>query len=82
MTGKETAMLSDIMNSELSAQYLTMLLEANPGLPIILYWDRAPLHRGKPIDKVLKDNLQLEIIYFPPASPDLNPQEHVWKAVR
>jgi len=82
MTGKEIAMRSDIMNSEVSAQYLDMLLEANPGLPIVLFWDRAPWHRGKPIDKVLKDNPRLEIIYFPPASPDLNLQEHAWKAVR
>jgi len=82
MTGKEIAMRSDIMNSEVSAQYLDMLLEANPGLPIVLFWDRDPWHRGKSIDKVLTDNPRLEIIYFPPASPDLNPQEHVWKAVR
>jgi transposase len=82
LSGQEIAMRSDIMNSEVSAQYLSMLLEANPELPIILFWDRAPWHRGKPIDKVLKDNPRLEIIYFPPACPDLNPQEHVWKAVR
>ena len=82
MTSKEIAIRSDIMNSEVSAQYLTLLLEANPELPIILFWDRAPWHRGKSIEKVLKDNPRLEIIYFPPACPDLNPQEHVWKAVR
>ena len=38
--------------------------------------------RGKSIDKGLAENPRLEIIFFPPASPDLNPQEHVWKAVR
>lgn len=81
-TGQEIAMRSDLMNAEVSAQYLEMNLEANPGVPIILFWDRAPWHRGSPIDQVLKDNPRLEIIFFPPASPDLNPQEHVWKAVR
>ena len=75
-------MPSDIMNAEVSAQHLEMLLEANPDVPIILFWDRAPWHRGKPIDKVLEENSRLEIIFFPTASPDLNPQEHVWKAVR
>jgi transposase len=59
-----------------------MLLDANPDLPLLLFWDRAPWHRGKPIDKVLEENPRLEIIFFPTASPDLNPQEHVWKAVR
>jgi transposase len=81
-TGQEIAMRSDMMTAEVSAQYLEMLLETNPEVPIILFWDRAPWHHGKPIDKVLKENPRLEIIFFPTASPDLNPQEHVWKAVR
>jgi transposase len=81
-TGQEIAMRSDVMNAEVSAQHLEMLLEANPNVPIILFWDRAPWHRGKPIDKVLEENPRLEIIFFPTATPDLNPQEHVWKTVR
>jgi len=75
-------MRSDLMNAEISAQYLEMILEANPNVPIILLWDRAPWHRGKPINKVLEDNPRMEIMFFPTASPDLNPQEHVWKAIR
>ena len=81
-TGQEIAMRSDVMNAEISAQHLEMILEANPDVPIILLWDRAPWHRGKPIDQVLEENPRLEIIFFPTASPDLNPQEHVWKSVR
>jgi transposase len=81
-TGQEIAMRSDLMNAEVSALHLEMLLETNPDVPIVLFWDRAPWHRGKPIDKVLEENPRLEIIFFPTASPDLNPQEHVWKAVR
>jgi len=81
-TGQEIAMRSDNMNAEVSAQHLEMLLEANPDVPILLFWDRAPWHRGKPIDKVLEENPRLEIIFFPTATPDLNPQEHIWKAVR
>ena len=75
-------MRSDLMNAEVSAQYLEMILEKNPEVPIILFWDRAPWHRGNPIKKVLEQHPRLEIIFFPTASPDLNPQEHVWKAVR
>jgi len=81
-TGQEIAMRSDVMNAEVSAQHLETLLEANPDVPIVLFWDRAPWHRGKPIDKVLEENPRLKIISFPTDSPDLNPQEHVWKAVR
>ena len=81
-SGQEVAMRSDLMNAEVSAQYLEMILETNPDVPILLFWDRAPWHRGKPIDQVLEKHPRLEIIFFPTASPDLNPQEHVWKAVR
>ncbi len=31
---------------------------------------------------VLADNPRLELVRFPTASPDLNPQEHVWKTMR
>lgn len=75
-------MRSDRMNAEILAQYLEMILEANPDLPIIWLWERAPWHRGTSIRKVLEENPRLEIIFFPTASPDLNPQEQVWKAVR
>lgn len=81
-TGQEIAMRSDLMNAEVSAQHLELILEANPDVPILLFWDRAPWHHGKPIDRVLEENPRLEIIFFPTASPDLNPQEYVWKAVR
>ena len=81
-TRQEIAMRSDLMNAEVSAQHLEVLLEANPKVPILLFWDRAPWHRGKPIERVLEENPRLEIIFFPTASPDLNPQEHVWKSVR
>ena len=70
------------MNAEVSAQYLQMILDAVPVLPILLLWDRAPWHRGKPIEKLKAENPRLQLIYFPAASPDLNPQEHVWKATR
>ena len=81
-TGQEIAMRSDLMNADVSAQHLEMILEAYPDQRILLFWDRAPWHRGKPVDQVLEENPRLEIVFFPTASPDLNPQEQVWKAVR
>jgi transposase len=82
MTGQEIVLRSDVMNADVTAQYLEKILLAIPKQPIVLFWDRTPWHRGKPIDKVLNENPRLEIVYFPPACPDLNPQEHVWKATR
>jgi transposase len=61
---------------------LNQILETIPGQPILLFWDRAPWHSGQPIKEVLVANPRLEILRFPVAAPELNPQEHVWKAVR
>jgi len=75
-------MRSPVMNAETSALFLEKILLAYPDEPILLLWDRAPWHRGPQITAILEANPRLEIIYFPPGAPDLNPQEHVWKATR
>lgn len=81
-TGEEIAMQSSVMNAETTALFLQKLLVAIPDVPLILLWDRAPWHRGSQIADLLEANPRLEIIFFPTASPDLNPQEYVWKATR
>ena len=82
LTGQETVMSSTLMNGEVTALYLNRLLQTYPEQPILLLWDRAPWHRGDPIRHLLAQNPRLQTFFFPPASPDLNPQEHVWKAAR
>ena len=81
-TGEDMVTSSPVMNAEATAQHLKQILTAIPGHPILLLWDRAPWHRGEAIREMLKANPRLEIMYFPVAAPDLNPQEHVWKATR
>jgi transposase len=71
-----------VMNSEMSAQHLRQILQTYPDKPILLFWDRAHWHRGPAVKQVLIENSRLEIMFFPVASPDLNPQEQVWKATR
>ncbi len=82
LTGKELALRAEHLNSTMSAFYLTCVLETYPEVPVLLFWDRAPWHRGPAIDRVLAANPRLEIIWYPVATPQLNPQEHVWKAAR
>lgn len=81
-TGKEVVLRSDVMNAAVSARYLEQILATYPKHPIVLLWDRAPWHRGPAIRQVLADNPRLVIIDLPAGSPELNPQEHVWKATR
>ena len=70
------------MTAETTASYLETLLERYPAVSIVLLWDRAPWHRGEKIRDVQAANPRLELVTFPTAAPDLNPQEHVWKATR
>ena len=81
-TGRDIVTRAPVMNAATTAEHLLQILEAVPGRPILLFWDRAPWHSGQPIRDVLAANPRLEIMRFPVAAPELNPQEHVWKAVR
>jgi transposase len=81
-TGRELVTQAPIMNAEATAAHLRTILATYPDVPILLLWDRAPWHRGAAIQAVQAAHPRLEIIVFPTAAPDLNPQEHVWKATR
>ena len=81
-TGKEIVMRTTVMTAVASVLFLLKLVLAYPNQSILLLWDRAPWHHGPAIRNFLVTYPNLEIFYFPPASPDLNPQEHVWKDAR
>lgn len=81
-TGHEVVTRSPVFNAEVSAQHLQQVLDAFPGRSILFFWDRAPWHHGEPIQRVLAANPRLEIIDYPVAAPELNPQEQVWKQTR
>lgn len=80
--GEQIAFKSDKQTSELSAHCLKSVLRRFPGQKVLLLWDNAPWHKGLAMREFLSTCTNLHIINFPPYSPDLNPQEHVWKSVR
>ena len=82
LTGQETVMRTQLMNGTVSVLFLQKLLATYPDQPILLLWDRAKWHQGSVVKAFLQAHPRLELLFFPPASPDLNPQEHVWKATR
>ena len=81
-TGEEIVTRSAVFNAEVSAQHLQQVLATFSERPILLFWDRAPWHRGEPIRRLLTANPRLEIMEYPVAAPELNPQEQVWKQTR
>jgi transposase len=81
-TGHELAVPMPEMTSQTSALFLEDVLMCYPNQPILLLWDRAKWHKGEAVRQVLADNPRLETVFFPPACPHLNPQEHVWSQAR
>lgn len=81
-TDHEIVTRAETMNAEASIVHLQTILDAHPDVEILLLWDRAPYHRGPAIRAVWEANPRLEIMEFPTAAPDLNPQEQVWRATR
>lgn len=80
LTGEQVTLQSARMTGEVSALFLNRLLCTYPEVPILLLWDRATWHKGEAVRAVLAANLRLEVLWFPPGCPELNPQEQVWKA--
>ncbi len=80
--GREIAVTAPEQTTEVTADFIRLLLMLLPTQPILLLLDRAPWHHGRALDELLIENPRLELVYFPPACPDLNPQEHVWERTR
>ncbi len=53
------------------------------GKKIVLFWDNAKYHKSEEMKEFLRTTKHNFVLKnFPPYSPELNPQEHVWKAGR
>jgi transposase len=46
--------------------------------PIVLVWDRHPIHKRKAVQDFLVSHRRLHMFYFPVAAPELNPAEFIW----
>jgi len=78
--GREVALPAAEANAQMTANFLMILLLLYPQ-PILLLLDRAPWHFGT-VSDLIEQTDRLQAIYFPPACPDLNPQEPVWERTR
>jgi len=82
-TGHEHAFKTLRANSEESCGVLEKIGSLYKNQKILLIWDNASWHKSEKIKEFLqKTKHSFHLIQFPPYAPDLNPQEHVWKAGR
>lgn len=49
--------------------------------PIVLVWDKAPIHQRKKVQTFLAQHPRIHVYNFPSSAPELNPVEDVWTQV-
>ena len=69
------------MNKELFKEYLKEKLLPNLPKNSYLVMDNASFHKGEGINELFKIN-EVNLIYLPPYSPDLNPIEKKWSQIK
>ena len=57
--------------------FLRQILRLVSG-PIVLVWDRHPIHKRKTVQDFLATHKRVHMFYFPVAAPELNPAEFIW----
>jgi transposase len=80
-TGRQIALPAPEQTSEMTANFVMVLLMSYTQ-PLLLLLDRASWHFGDAMRRVLSSTDRVQVVHFPPACPDLNPQEHVWERAR
>lgn len=62
-------------------QFLYEVRRNNPVNRICLILDNFATHKAKNVKEKARE-LDIELIYLPPYSPDLNPIEYLWKSIK
>lgn len=81
-TGHQFALPTAVQSAQTTLTFFEDLLVAYPTQPILLFLDRVPWHTAKGVTNFFASHPRLQLVHFPPACPDLNPQEHVWSQAR
>jgi transposase len=72
-TGQEIGLSLPELSTKATLHFLEHLLACLPTQPILLFMDHAPWHKARPVQDFIAAQPRLDVIYFPPACPDLNP---------
>lgn len=65
------------LRGEEVAEFLKQLLRHVRG-PLVLLWERGPIHRRTLVQDFLHRHPRVHPEYFPAYAPELNPAEYVW----
>jgi transposase len=81
-SGKQIALTLPKQSAEVTIQFLDHLQTIYPQRALLILWDRAKWHTAAVVREYLSQHSHIQSLHFPPASPQLNPQEHVWERTR
>lgn len=81
-TGQEHSFKTERQTMLQTKERLEQIRQIYPNKKLLLLWDGAGWHRGSVAQEFIKQDGNIETIYFPRYSPEENPQEHVWKSGR
>jgi transposase len=81
-SGHELALTLPKQSGEMTCHFLDHLQACYPHRPCLILWDRAKWHKGQVVRDYLAQHPHIQTLHFPPGSPQLNPQEHVWERTR
>lgn len=81
-TGRQHVYKRERQNMYITAEILKRIRKLYKDKKILILWDGAGWHRGSKVQEFIEKDKNIKTIYFPPYSPEENPQEHVWKEGR
>lgn len=81
-TGEQHAFTTDWQNMYVTVEVLERLRHIYPTEQLLIVWDNCGWHRGSKVMEWVRKDKRTRLLYLPPYTPELNPQEHVWKAGR
>jgi len=76
--GEMDSLVLPFVNAETMSLFLALVAGRHPDDFIVMVMDQAGWH----IAEALEVPANMRIVFLPPYSPELNPAEHLWKALR
>ena len=82
-TGIETSTFCiDWQDSDATIAWLELMLQEHPEGQILLWIDGASHHTSDEVEEWLDEHRRIEVIHFPPYTPEENPKEATWKQMK
>jgi transposase len=69
-------------NADDIVKFLQQMLKHHPRRHLVVVMDQAPCHKSKKVRDFYESQKRLHVFFLPPRSPELNPDEKVWRHLK